>query len=200
MKNLSYTFAKHFIKTSTTLLLLVGIISCGQAQEKAQNQKTNETTIEAPKTTIQEAAYFGNNDAIKAHIAAKTDLNQKDAYGSAPLHIAATFGKTETALLLINGGADVNEINGEGSTPLHVAAFFGRVEIVKALLAKNADISIRNSYQATALESVSSTFEQAKPIYDQMGKMLGPFGLKLDYAELKTNRPIIAELIKAKSN
>ncbi|MFT6867848.1 MAG: ankyrin repeat protein [Cyclobacteriaceae bacterium] len=177
-------------------VILLGTTSCNQTQEKA----SNETKIEAPSTTIQEASFFGNTEVIQGHIAAKTDLNQKDAYGSTPLHIAATFGKTDIALLLIAGGANLNATSADGSTPLHTAAFFGRTDIVKALLKNKADVTLRNSSNAIALESVSAPFEAMKPIYDQMSKDLGPFGLKLDYKQLEEARPAIAEMIQNHSN
>ncbi len=191
MKTLKMTTVQKWFALSMTILL-VGTFSCNQATEKS----AKEAKIEAPSTTIQEAAFFGNIDAIKGHVAAKTDLNQKDDYGSTPLHIAATFGKTEVARLLIAGGANLSEKSADGSTPLHTAAFFGRKDIVKALLDNKADVTIRNSYEATALESVSASFDDLKPIYDQLSKDLGPFGLKLDYDQLKANRIVIAEMIK----
>ena len=174
------------------ILILLGATSCNKTQEMANE----DTKIQAPKTTIQEAVFFGKSDAVKRHIAAKTDLNQKDDFGSTPLHVAATFGRTDIALLLIEGGANLGEKSADGSTPLHTAAFFGRTEIVEALLKNEADITIRNNYNSTALESVSAPFDNVKPIYDQLSKDLGSFGLKLDYDELKANRPIIAEMIK----
>lgn len=191
MKTLKLKTAQKWFVLSLTVIFL-GTASCNQAQEKS----SKETKIEAPSTTLQEAVFFGKTDAIKKHIAAKTDLNQKDDYGSTPLHVSATFGKSDVALLLIQGGANLNEKSADGSTPLHTAAFFGRVEIVKALLNNKADVTIRNNYNSTALESVSAPFEDVKPIYDQLSKDLGPFGLKLDYDQLKANRPVIAEMIK----
>lgn len=173
-------------------LVLLGSSSCTQSEKDG----VVESEMVAPKVTIQEAAFFGNTDAMKKHISAKTDLNQKDDYGSTPLHIASTFGKTEVARLLIEGGADLNATSADGSTPLHIAAFYGRTEIVKALLTQNADVSIRNSYKATALESVETPFENVKPVYDQLSKDLGGFGLRLDYDDLEASRPVIAELIK----
>lgn len=192
MKNFKLETVQKWFVLSLTIIFL-GTVSCNQAREKS----SKETKVEVPSTTIQEAAFFGKTDAIKGHIAAKTDLNQKDDYGSTPLHIAATFGKTDVALLLIEGGANLNEKSADGSTPLHTAAFFGRTEIVKALLKNKADVTIRNNFNATALESVSAPFDDIKPIYDQLSKDLGPFGLKLDYDQLKANRPVIAELIKS---
>ena len=71
-----------------------------------------------------------------------------------------------------------------------------KVLIVKALLEKKADVTMRNNFNSTALESVSGSFDDVKPIYDQLSKDLGPFGLKLDYDQLKANRPVIAEMIR----
>ena len=191
MKNLKLQTAQKWFVLSLTIIFL-GTVSCNQAQDKS----TKETTTEVPSATIQEAAFFGNTDAIKGHIAAKSDLNQKDDYGSTPLHIAATFGKTDVALLLIAGGANLNEKSADGSTPLHTAAFFGRTDIVKELLKNKVDVTIRNNFNSTALESVSGSFDDVKPIYDQLSKDLGAFGLKLDYDQLKANRAVIAEMIR----
>lgn len=191
MKNLMLKATqKWFI--AGLIIALLGVTSCNQAQ----NKTNDEAEVEAPRTGINEATFYGNMDAIKQHIAAKSDLNKKDAFGSAPLHIAATFGKTDVALLLIEGGANVNEKSGDGSTPLHTAAFFGRTEIVKALLENDVDINVRNTYNSTALESVSADFSSVKPIYDQLSKDLGPLGLKLDYDQLQKSRTVIAELIR----
>lgn len=191
MRNFKLVTVQKWFVLSLTISLL-GTVSCNQAQETAADA----TEIAVPSTSITEAAFFGNLAAIKGHIAAKTDLNQKDPYGSTPLHIASTFGKTDVALLLIEGGANLNEKSADGSTPLHTAAFFGRTEIVEALLKKKADVTIRNSYNSTALESISTPFDDVKPIYDQLSKDMGAFGLKLDYDELEANRPVIAEMIK----
>ena len=70
---------------------------------------------------IHTAAFMGDIKAIKQHIAASSDLNVKDQYGSTPLTIAATFGKIEIAQALIEAGANLNIKNAEGSTPLHTA-------------------------------------------------------------------------------
>jgi hypothetical protein len=149
-----------------------------------------------PEMDIHTATYMGNQNIVKQHIAAGSDLNIKNEYGSTPLMVAATFGKTEVALLLIEGGADVNMTNNENSSPLHTAAFFCRTEIVKALLEHGADKSLKNIYGSTALESVMGPFAEVKPVYDQISKDLGPFGLKLDYDYLEKTRPVIAKLLQ----
>ncbi|MEP0365705.1 MAG: ankyrin repeat domain-containing protein [Cyclobacteriaceae bacterium] len=170
------------------------IASCGAKSEQSANQEVKD----APSVNIHEAAFFGNEKAIKEHIAYKSDLNEKDPYGSTPLHIAITFGRTETALTLIEGGADLSATSSDGSTPLHAAAFYCRTEVVGALLNKNVDMTVRNSFGVTALESLQVSFADIKPAYDQIGKSLGPLGLKLDYDRLEKTRPVIAEMILAK--
>jgi len=189
---------KFSIKTLGNLIIIVSLlffISC-QSQDKKSNTSNSKTEVKVPEIDIHTATFFGNLDAVKQHISAGTDLNVKDQYGSTPLIIASTFGKTDIARKLIDGGADLNIKNNEGSTPLHVAAFFCRTEIVKELLNKGADKSLLNNYGSTALASVSSEFNEVKPIYDQISKDLGPLGLKLDYKHLEATRPVIAELLK----
>lgn len=174
--------------------ILIGVIfllsSCNSNGQKSDGAA-------APSMTINEAVFMGNMDALKAHITAKTDLNQKDAYGSAPLSIAALFNKPDVARLLIDAGADLNIKSSDGSTPLHSAAFFCRKEIAEMLLNAGADTSIRNNYGSTALESISAPFADVKPFYDQTSKDLGPFGFKLDYSYVEATRPVIAEMIQS---
>lgn len=191
------------IKNFGYLLISVALLSFFSCQGQNKNKETDnsnesitETKVKAPSVDIHGAAFFGNLEAVKQHIKAGTDLNQKDPYGSTPLAIAATFGKTEIAKVLIDGGADLNIKNNEGSTPLHIAALFCRTEIVEALLDNRADKSLVNNFGSTPLAIVSTSFNEIKPVYDQISKDLGPFGLKLDYKHLEKTRPIIAELLK----
>ncbi|HRG09723.1 MAG TPA: ankyrin repeat domain-containing protein, partial [Cyclobacteriaceae bacterium] len=74
--------------------------------------------------------------------------------------------------------------------------FFCRPEIVKLLLEKNVDRTIKNKYEATAFDNVAAPFAQMKDAYDMMGNVLGPMGLKLDYAYIEKTRPEIAEMLK----
>jgi ankyrin repeat protein len=155
------------------------------------------TSVKPPAVDIHTSVITGNIDALKQHIAAGSNLNEKDPFGgSSPLISAALFGKTEEAKLLLEAGADIDFQNNDGSTALLTAAFFGRPEIVKLLLEKGADKSIKNKYNATAFESVMAPWEAVKETYDMMGKMLAPMGLKLDYAYLQKVRPEIAAMLK----
>ncbi|MFC2104862.1 ankyrin repeat domain-containing protein [Bacteroidota bacterium] len=196
------------IKTLTTSILvaiLLTIAACVDKQRNLDKEEVHSSVSESkpeskskpPSMDIHTAALMGNLETIQQHIKAGTNLNVREQYGAAtPLITAATFGKTEVAKSLIEAGADLNSKNKEGSTALHVAAFFCRTEIVKALLEKGADKSLKNNYGSTALKTVSGTFKDVKPIYEQIAKQLGHLGLKLDYEHIEMTRPKIAEVLK----
>ena len=88
------------------------------------------TKATPPSVGLHEAVFQGNVEAIRQHIKAGSDLNEKDPMGgSSPLITAAVFGQIEVVRVLIEAGADVNFRNNEGSTPLITAAAFGQVEV-----------------------------------------------------------------------
>ncbi len=190
----------HFSKAFTGALLLticLLIISCASKDSAAQKEGVSAIEVKAPEVDIHTAVVTENLEALKQHIAAGTNINEKDPFGgSSPLISAAVFGKPEMAKVLIEAGADVNFQNNDGSTALHTAAFFCRPEIVKLLLDKGADKNIKNNFGATPYESVAAPFNEVKDAYDMMGKVLGPMGLKLDYAYIEKTRPEIAATLK----
>ena len=96
--------------------------------------------------SIHRAAYDGNIEAVKQHLAAGTDVNVKneDDNGMTPLHYAAFFSHRQIAELLIATGADVNAKEEDGMTPLHVAAHKGHKEIAELLIATGADVNAKN--------------------------------------------------------
>jgi ankyrin repeat protein len=196
MKTVNIALMRTFRIKTLGIAALLFMIACSSKQESvAQNGAAKVT--KAPDVDIHTAVLTDNQKALEQHIAAGSDLNEKDPYGgSSPLITAAVFGKTAMAKLLIDAGADINFKNNENSTALHSAAFFCRPEIVKMLLAKQADKTIRNKYNATPYESVITPFQDVKPAYDMMVQLLGPMGLKLDYAYLEKTRPEIAAMLK----
>jgi uncharacterized protein len=177
------------------LAALLFMVSCKSKEDTASQD--SQANIKPPQIDIHTAVITENMDALKQHIAAGTDLNEKDPFGgSSPLISASLFGKTEMARVLIEAGADLNFQNNDGATALHTAAFFCRPEIVQMLLDKGADKTIRNKFGATAYESVANPFGEVKNTYDIMGKVLGPMGLKLDYPYIEKTRPEIAAMLK----
>ncbi|WP_192349507.1 ankyrin repeat domain-containing protein [Algoriphagus sp. Y33] len=171
---------------TTFIMAMLLLASCGTSSKKEG----------APDIDLHTAVVTDNTEAVKQHIAAGSNLNEKDPFGgSSPLITAAIFGKKDMAVLLLDAGADINFQNNDGSTALISAAFFGRPEIVRLLLDKNADKTIKNKYGTTAYDNVASPFADVKEVYDVMGGMLEPMGLKLDYAYLEKIRPEIAKML-----
>jgi len=188
------TLKSHPLKTLFTLVLVIILsTACGQS-----NKKEIETaTASVPEMDLQTAVISGDLEAVRQHVAAGSDLNEKEPFnGSTPLITAATFGKTEIAKELIDAGADLSLKNNDGSTALHSAAFFCRVEIVKLLLDAKVDKSLLNNYGATASQIVSGPFEEIKPIYEMMHQQLKPFGMQLDMAEIEKTRPVIVMMLQ----
>ena len=87
---------KHLLLTTIAVVALVGC---------ATTQQPEPTTAKAPDISIHEAAYTGNIEAVKQHLAAGTDVNAKASRGWTPLHSVAT---KEIAELLIANGANMN--------------------------------------------------------------------------------------------
>ena len=194
------TQIKNSLSSITTALFLVAIIffgSCNDRKVSTQKSIPSQSTSKAPAIDIHAAVVSGNVEAIKQHLAAGTNINEKDPFGgSSPLISASLFGKTEIARMLIDAGAEINLQNNDGSTALHTASFFCRPEIVVMLLKKGSDKTIKNKFGSTSYESVVGSFAEVKQIYEMMGKMLEPMGLKLDYSYIEKTRPDIAAMLK----
>ena len=193
----SIKIVRMAIPAAAVLLSILVYTMQANSVKEIETSLISQDIQSAPGVGLHEAVIQGDMVAIRQHIKAGSDLDEKEANGgSSPLITAAVFGKTEIALALIEAGADVNYLNNEGSTPLHTAAFFGRTEIVEALLANGADLTIKNKAGSTALESVLAPFDIVKPYYDYFVETFGPLGLELDYNQLKIERTDIAEILK----
>ena len=72
---------KHLLLTSIAAVVMVGCTT---------TQQPEPPTAKAPDITIHEAAYTGNIEAVKQHLAAGTDVNAKASRGWTPLHSVAT--------------------------------------------------------------------------------------------------------------
>ena len=128
-----------------TIAALV-LVGCGESQQSAPAPEVKPTepvaeavNLEAPKAkapdiSILVAAYEGNIEAVKQHLAAGTDVNAKsENKGFTPLHMAATGGAKDIVELLIAEGANVNAKNYFNDVPLGRAIYKKHTEIIDIL-------------------------------------------------------------------
>lgn len=175
--------------------------ACNGSQGKKETQANEETSkvqkVKAPAIGLHEAVLSNNLEAVRQHIEAGTDINEKDALsGATPLIIAASFDKRSIARALIDEGADLSVTNNDGATALHTAAFFCRIEVVQMLLDAKADKDVKNKFGATPRQSVMGNFEEVKPIYEMLQQQLAPMGMQIDTEEIEKNRPVIAMMLQ----
>ena len=112
------------------------------AEPVTEAAKPEPPTVKAPDISIHDAAFEGNIEAVKQHLAAGVDVNAKsDKLGTTPLHYAAKRGEKEIAELLIAKGADVKAKTDFEYTPLHWAAVSGHKEVAELLIANGADVN-----------------------------------------------------------
>ncbi|QIK37928.1 ankyrin repeat domain-containing protein [Caldichromatium japonicum] len=86
-----------------------------------------------PTLNLYRAVAIGDLDQIKRHLHWGTDLNQADAAGDEPLHVAARQGNVASARLLLGGGADPQRRNVQGRTPLQLALIHGKTRVAELL-------------------------------------------------------------------
>jgi hypothetical protein len=197
MKTLKMNSLKMTIQTLLVIVLFTS--ACAQSEKNATttNNSTTKEAVDKPNVDIHTAVLSGNLEAVKQHIKAGTNINQKEAMsGSTPLMTAVTFNKVEIAKALINANADLSLKNNDGGTALHSAAFFGRIEIVQMLIDAKADKTIRNNFGATPREIVTADYAQMKPIYEMLILQLKPMGFELDLNELQKARPVVAMMLQ----
>lgn len=126
--------------------------------------------------------------------AARRINSRRPQGGSTPLSTAALHGRLAIAKYLIQRGANVKATNADGNTPLHVAAFLCRTKIVQLLLEKGASPLTKNRRGESAIDVVSSPWnQQLANFYTGIGRAVG---LKLDLERIERERPHIARLLR----
>jgi len=182
--------------TAALAVMLLFGVACG---EQGNSSAEGGRPVLPPDVSLHLAILQGNTEAIRQHIEAGSDLNERDAYGSTPLVVAVTFGRTEAARALLEAGADPEIRDNDGSAPLQIAAFLGHTEIVRLLLDGGADRHSRNIVGSTAYDIVAASLDADRDIYDQLGAALGPLGFESNYERVESARPVIAEMLRPRA-
>jgi len=157
---------KNILITTIAAVLLVG---CGESQQSApapeakpvepvaEAAQQEPTTAKVPDISIHKAAFNGNIEAVKQHLAAGTDMNAEpvDPPFGTPFVLAVHSGHKEIVELLIAEGADVNLKDQFDSTPLHEAVTGGHKDIAELLIANGADVNAKNDNDGTPLRDAA---------------------------------------------
>lgn len=114
------------------------------------------------RVSLNDAIVTRDSDAVKAHLAAGTDVNVADANGITPLIAAVTSGQRDVVQLLLSVGADINARGPEERTALIYAIQAEQPEMALFLLEqKGIDLEARESHGSTPfVEAV--VFKQLK--------------------------------------
>lgn len=105
-------------------------------------------------TPLSLAAYFGNEDVIRALLLAGADPNipSKNGFNVYPIHSAVASNYTMIAKMLIEAGSEINVVQKSGATPLHSAAHNGNIELLIVLLEAGAIVSAKMEDGKTAAD------------------------------------------------
>ena len=181
-------------------LMLICLAGCNGGKEEQSpadspaQSKPAESVVSIPDVSIFDAAGNGNVDAIKQHIAASADIDQKQpGSGNSPLSIACMMGQTDVAKALIEAGAAIEAKGKEQTTPLFNAAFFCRPETVRLLLQHKANVNTTDKNGTPLIDVMAAPWEAIAGIYQFI---YAAIGLEFDGDKIKATRPLILKVLK----
>jgi ankyrin repeat protein len=93
-----------------------------------------------PTVNLHRAVEIGDIDQVSRHIYWKSNLDEPDAHGDPPLHVAARAGRVAITRELARNGADIEAPNAAGKTPLQVAIEHGRTQVAGMLVEQGAPL------------------------------------------------------------
>jgi hypothetical protein len=108
------------ILASLTILIMLTLSGCTKPAE--------------PTISLDRAVQIGDVDQIRRHVYWDSNLDQPNAQGEPPLHVAARTGQVAVLRDLARHGADLNALNRVGQTPLEVALTHGRTQAAMAIV------------------------------------------------------------------
>ncbi|XP_054630515.1 ankyrin repeat and death domain-containing protein 1A isoform X1 [Dunckerocampus dactyliophorus] len=82
------------------------------------------------RTALHYAVAGKNREAVELLLQRRVQVDQRDKFGVAPIHLAAWFGSLEILKLLVRAGAEQKIENEEGLNIMHCAAINNHTDIV----------------------------------------------------------------------
>jgi ankyrin repeat protein len=129
------------------LLCLIALLPCPAVAQIPP------TAAEVSRYSVMHAAaHRGNVTEIERLIAAKSDLNARDAYGRTPLHVATHAGKIDAIRVLAKAGANLGLLENDRYDAVTIASVANNEEALRMLLSLGASAKLITSrYDGTAL-------------------------------------------------
>ena len=97
------------------------------------------------------AVKFGRNDCVKKILELGDNVNQVDAAGRSPLHLACWFNQSQCVQTILQYHPSINLQDNYGRTPLHISSWFGSVQNCTTLLDSGALINVTDKFGWTPL-------------------------------------------------
>jgi ankyrin repeat protein len=147
----------------TTTLAAISPIAATANNESTTSYQPKVTAnpagaLAAHGLSLAEAAQQEDDAAVRALLAAKTDVNAPLPDGTTALHFAAANNDLALVQLLLRSGANPRVTTLDGDiTPLSLAAGNGNAPIVEALLKAGADANAASANGTTALMLAASS-------------------------------------------
>jgi len=92
--------------------------------------------VDNTRTSLHYAAEFKDIGVMKALVRQNAEINERDAYGRTPRHLAASKGHLESVEMCLKYGADRRLEDNEKKTPFNHAKDHGPFDVMKRLPAK----------------------------------------------------------------
>ncbi|XP_077379001.1 ankyrin repeat and death domain-containing protein 1A [Festucalex cinctus] len=86
------------------------------------------------RTALHYAVAGKNKEAVEWLLRRRVQVDQRDKFGVAPIHLAAWFGSLEILKLLVRAGAEQKIENEEGLNIMHCAAINNHTDIVEYIV------------------------------------------------------------------
>jgi ankyrin repeat protein len=132
--------------------MLLSVALAVAATLSAQAQVAPTAAEAAAYQGLHAAAHRGDLATLKQLIAAKADLDARDAHGRTPLHVATHARQREAIRLLAAAGADLNLLERDRYDAVTIAAVADDEETLRLLLSLGASArQVTSRYDGTAL-------------------------------------------------
>ena len=136
-----------------------------------------------PKAKTKENGWTPLHEASSGEVAellilAKAEVNDFDAWGMSPLHIAAKEGNIDVVRCLVQYKALLNPKDGLGRTPLHLASQNGHLEVVQELASDGANLhSLDNKHRTARDNAMSYGHREITKEFEKIEELLGTMGV-----------------------